>query len=42
MIYQIEFTCCICHDKFNQHDMDTEERICYPCLNKGEKNERQR
>ncbi len=26
------FTCIVCEHKFNQNDMDTEERMCLECM----------
>ena len=28
----MKWTCCKCEDQVNQEDMDTEERMCYDCL----------
>ena len=32
----IKFTCIICFHKFNQDEMDCEERICNECINNKE------
>ena len=28
----MKWTCCKCEDQIDQDDMDTEERMCYDCL----------
>tara|TARA_R110002020_G_scaffold1527_1_gene6880 strand:- start:47 stop:292 length:246 start_codon:yes stop_codon:yes gene_type:complete len=28
----MKWTCCKCENQVNQEDMDTEERMCYTCL----------